>query len=123
MAQKSTVGLIPLLEHYQDLFKDEIGTASVHKAKLHVRPEAVPKFFKPRLVLFTTNDAIGAALDQLEAEEIVEKVAHSDWAAPIVAAPKRDGTFGSVEITKLLSMLIWMWITTPCQSQMSCLPR
>ena len=93
VAGKDTERLEPLLERYQGLFKDELGTASVHKAKLYVRPDAKPKFFKPRPVPFATKDAIGRALDQLEAEGIVEKVAHSEWAAPIVAVPKKDGTF------------------------------
>ena len=78
-----------------------MGTASVHKAKLHVHPDAVPKFFKPRSVPFATKDSIGAGLDKLEAEEIVEKVDHSDWAAPIVAVP-----IVSAVIIRSLSMLI-----------------
>ena len=82
-----------MLQRYQGLFKDELGTASVHKAKLHVHPGAVLKFFKPRSVPFATKDSIGAALDKLEVEEILEKVDHSDWAAPIVAVPKKDGTY------------------------------
>ena len=61
--------------------------------QLHVRPDALPKFFKPRPVPFATKDAIGAELDRLEVEGIVEKVTHSEWAAPIVAVPKKDGTF------------------------------
>ena len=93
VARKDTKRLEPLLERYQGLFKDELETASVHKAKLYVRPDAKPKFFKPRPVPFTTKDAIGRALHQLEAEGIVEKVAHSKWAAPIVVVPKKDGTF------------------------------
>ena len=51
------------------------------------------KFFKPRPVPFAVKDAIGKELDQLEKQGIIEKVDHSDWAAPIVAAPKKDGRF------------------------------
>ena len=57
---------------------------------MHVHLGAVPKFLKPHLP-YATKSAIGAELDQLEAEGIVEKVAHS--AAHIVAVPKRDGTY------------------------------
>ena len=32
------------------------------------------------------------ALDQLEADGVLEKVTHSDWAALIVTVPKRDGS-------------------------------
>ena len=101
VAHRNTEGLTPLLQCYQGLFKDEMGNASVHKAKLHVRPDAVPKFFKPRSVPLATKDSINAGLDKLEAEEIVEKVDHSDWAAPIVAVP-----IVSAVIIRSLSMLI-----------------
>ena len=36
---------------------------------------------------------IRADLDRLEAEGILEKVSHSNEAAPIVAVPKKDSTF------------------------------
>ena len=54
---------------------------------MHVHLGAVPKFLKPHLLPYATKSAIGAELDQLEAEGIVEKVVHS--AAHIVAVPKR----------------------------------
>ena len=37
--------------------------------------------------------AIGRDLDRMEQEDIVERVDHSDSAAPIVAVPKKDGSF------------------------------
>ncbi len=79
---------MPLLWRYKELFKEELGTATIHNTKLHVCPDAVPKFFKPHPMPFTTNGAIRAELDQLEAERIVEKVAHSEWAVHIVAVSK-----------------------------------
>lgn len=93
VAQAGPEGPISLLECYKELFKGELRTASVHKVQLHGHLDALPKFFKPHPVPFATKDAIGAELDRLETEGIMEKVAHSEWAAPIVAIPKRDGTF------------------------------
>ena len=93
VSREKTTELKPLLERFKDVFKDQLGTASIHEAKLHIRSDAVPKFFKPRSVPFSTKDVIGAELDRLEAEGILEKVSHSEWAAPIDAVPKKDGTF------------------------------
>ena len=93
VSREKTTELQTLLERYHNVFKDELGTASIHKAKLHVRADAVPKFFKPCSVPFSTKDAIRAELDCLEAEGILEKASHSEWAAPIIAVPKKDGTF------------------------------
>lgn len=42
---------------------------------------------------FAVKDAIGQELDRLEKQGIIEKVDHSDWAAPIVAVPKKDRRF------------------------------
>ena len=46
-----------------------------------------------RSVPFITKGAIGAEFDRLETEGILETVPHSEWAAPIVAVPRKDGTF------------------------------
>ena len=40
---------------------------------------------------FVIRDAVGHELDRLEADTIIEKAAHAEWAAPIVAVPKKDG--------------------------------
>ena len=39
------------------------------------------------------KEAIEQELERLEADGIIEKVPHSEWAAPIVAVPKKDGKF------------------------------
>jgi len=36
---------------------------------------------------------VGSELDRLEVAGIIERVTHTEWAAPIVAVPKRDGKF------------------------------
>ena len=85
--------LYMLFDKYKNIFKEELGTVSSHKATLQVRPGASPKFHKARPVPFAIKEAVGAQLDHLESEGILVKVKHSDWAAPIVAVPKQDGKF------------------------------
>ena len=85
--------LYTLFETHKNIFKEELGTISSHKATLQVRPGATPKFHKAHPVPFAIKEGIGTQLDELEAEGILVKVTHSDWAAPIVAVPKQDGKF------------------------------
>lgn len=100
VASGNTTGLDSLLDKHKAIFKDELGTVETYKATLQVRPDAQPKFYKPRPVPFATKDAIGAELERLEAEGILERVSHSTWAAPIVAVPKKMVTSVFAETTR-----------------------
>ena len=81
-----------LLTRYSDVFRDELGTIQSMKVKLHLQPNATPRFFKPRSVPFALKPAIEEELVRLESSGIVQRVSTSDWAAPIVPVPKKDGS-------------------------------
>ena len=81
----------PLLDKYADVFKDELGTLKLMKAQLQVQSQVAPKFCKPRPVPFALKEALEKELSRLEQLGILQKVNHSDWAAPIVVVPKGDG--------------------------------
>jgi len=80
-----------LQERYEEVFADTLGTITPFQAKLSVAPDAKPKFFKPRSVPFALREQVKNELDRLESEGVLVKTTYSDWAAPIVAVPKRDG--------------------------------
>ena len=82
-----------LLQKHEDLFKEELGTIQPHKATLHVETDATPRFFRPQPVPFAIKTAVGQELDRLEKQGVLRKVERSDWAAPIVVVPKKDGKF------------------------------
>lgn len=50
------------------------------------------KGIKASLVPYAIRGAIEWDLERLESLGVLEKVAFSDWAAPIVPVPKADGT-------------------------------
>ena len=80
-----------LLQKYESVFTEGIGTMTQYQAKLTLKPDTTPVFKKPRPVPFTLKDTLSQELDRLESDGIVEKVDHSDWASPIVPVPKGDG--------------------------------
>ena len=77
-----------LLDKYADVFKDELGTLKLMKAQLQVQSQVAPKFCKLRPVPFALKKALEKELSHLEQLGILQKVNHSDWAAPIVVVPK-----------------------------------
>ena len=89
---KSTGTLSDVLGRHEEVFSDELGCMSQFTAKLEVRPGATPRFCRARPVPFALKGAIERELDSLESKGVLEKVSHADWAAPIVAVPKSDGT-------------------------------
>ena len=87
---------------HPDLFKDELGgTVKTYRARLHVKPNTVPKFCKARPVPFAIKSAIEAELDQLESDGIITKVSHSEWLHPLFPFQKRMEGFLFVGITRL----------------------
>ena len=80
-----------LLKKYEGVFSGSQGAMKHFSAKLNVKEDVRPTFLKPRSVPFAIREAIEAELKRLEAEGIIEKVSHSDWAATIVPVPKDNG--------------------------------
>ena len=59
--------------------------------KLTVSPSAVPRFHWLRPVPYALKPLVEQELDKLEQAGVLERVDHSEWAAPIVTVPKCDG--------------------------------
>ena len=79
-----------LLIHYDDILKDSLGCCKV-KAHLHIKPNVMPKFCKPRSLPFAYREAVENDLNRLVAERVLEPINVSKWAAPIVVVPKTGG--------------------------------
>ena len=92
VSQHAVGSLDYLLDKYGEIFVDELGTINSFTAKLHVNSEDQPKFYKPRTVPYALKSVIDDEIDRLERDGILEKVTHSEWATPIVAVPKPDGS-------------------------------
>ena len=80
-----------LLDKYSEVFKEGLGKMSTFEASLHLKPGSRPKFFKARPVPFALKQAVERELERLKELGIIEKVTHSQWAAPVVPVPKGDG--------------------------------
>ena len=75
-----------LFQKYDMVFNEDLGTLQSAATTLHVKPNATPKFFKPRPVPYAIRESMELELDRLESTGIIEKVEHSDWAALVGCA-------------------------------------
>eukprot|EP00118_Oscarella_pearsei_P019665 m.210272 g.210272 ORF g.210272 m.210272 type:complete len:329 (+) comp39743_c0_seq9:1996-2982(+) len=99
---KQTSGAEELKKKYSELFRDEIGTLKGFRAKLRLKDDASPRFYRPRSVPYAFRQKIGEDLERMEKVGILEKIPTSRWASPIVPIPKADGSLricGDYKIT------------------------
>ena len=82
-----------LLEKYdQTVFKHGLGELREIKAKLKLNPSTQPKFCKPHPVPYTVKVKLRETLERVVMEGNLEKIDYSEWATPIVAVMKPDGS-------------------------------
>ena len=81
-----------IIGEFPDLFNEEVGCYKGMEVSFSVDDAVSPKFFKARNVPYAMRAKLDSALDDLLEKGIIEQVAHSNWAAPIVPVLKGDGS-------------------------------
>ena len=87
----STIKVERLLEQYKDVVQDQLGYYKNVKAKLYLKPDAVPKFHRPRPLPFAIKAKVEKELERQEKLGIIKKVDVSEWGTPIVPVVKPSG--------------------------------
>jgi len=78
-----------LVQKYPEVFQEGLGTLKHHRATLHLKPGATPRFCHLHSLPF---EQVEGELDRLVEKDILQKVDYSDWVAPTVLVPKSDGS-------------------------------
>ena len=81
-----------LLEKYGEVFQTGFGAMTRIKAHLTLKTGTRPIFCRFHSVLFAIRDKLGHELDRLEGQGLLQRVNYSEWAAPRVPVPKKDGS-------------------------------
>lgn len=81
-----------LLDKYQELFTDELGTITGEKAHLQLKDNTHPRFLKARSVPMALQPVVEKELKKLVSLGILTPVTASEFATPIVPVVKKDGT-------------------------------
>ena len=79
-----------LLQSFESIFKEELGTYKGDKAKIHIDPTVPPTFCKAWPFLYTMRELVEKELQHLETLGIIKLVKLLNWAAPIVSVLKPD---------------------------------
>ena len=74
------------------LFEKGYGHIKLYKASIQVREGAQPLFLKARPVSYALKEKVKQELQRLEDEGIIYKVSQSDWTAPVVLMPEKNGS-------------------------------
>ncbi len=81
-----------LLAKHLGLFQGGLGKMKRVKARIHMKPDVMPKFHRPRPVPFALRPRVEEERQRLVEQGTIEPVRHSDWATPIMAIVKPDRT-------------------------------
>ena len=84
--------LSEILQKYESVFMEGLGTFTGGRVTLHVDPQVKPKFFKARTLPISIKDKVEKELKKLESLGIITPVKNSQWAAPVVPVLKHNGT-------------------------------
>ena len=81
-----------LLDKYGQIFQPGLSTMTQFKAHLTLKPGTTPVFRRPHSVPFAIREKVSKELDRLEEQGVLRRVDYSEWAAPVVPVPKKDGS-------------------------------
>ncbi|XP_022226069.2 uncharacterized protein K02A2.6-like [Drosophila obscura] len=80
-----------LCNKYKEVFEPAIGTIKNFKASIYLKQNFVPKFYKSRPIPFAQMEKFKEEVKRLTDAGIWKAVKFSNWASPIVLAPKPGG--------------------------------
>ena len=83
-----SLSLQDILDGNSSVFSPELGTLKGATATIQLDPSAQPRFCNARTVPY----ALKGKIDRLMKEGVIEPIAFTEWAAPIVPVLKKDGT-------------------------------
>lgn len=92
MLSQGETALEAVLKKHSELFTDGLGHMKGITAKLTIKPGSTPRFIKARPVPYALRPKVEKELDNLVNSGVLEPVAISDWATPIVPVLKKNGS-------------------------------
>ena len=87
----STIVSDDIEQKYEDIFHG-IGKLENYKLKFHINSEVEPIAQRMYIIPFTIREKVSRKLDELESQNIIEKVNdQTPWVSPVIVVPKPSG--------------------------------
>ena len=83
--------IMAMLEKYSSVFEGKLGTISATKHRIRLKPGSSPVHMNPYRAGPDKRDRIRKEIEYQLAAGVIEP-AQSEWASPVLLAPKKDGT-------------------------------
>jgi len=80
-----------MLHKFPGVFQKDVGCIRGYTATIRLRENVKPIFKKSRSVPYALQPALGAELDRMQRDGIIEPTDNSEWATPLVIVPKSNG--------------------------------
>ncbi|KAF2894395.1 hypothetical protein ILUMI_11781, partial [Ignelater luminosus] len=83
---ENTIGEVTnkIKHEFSDLFDGTLGKYKYVTVRVDIVPSVLPKFCKPRSILFAFKAGVEQELNRMKREEIITKIGNSKWATPLV---------------------------------------
>ena len=84
-----------LLQRFESIFsqdKWDLGSCDLHKLRIQLKEDARPSRVPYRAMNPTKRKDLKSKVEKLKENDLIEPT-HSEWAAPTVLVPKRDGSY------------------------------
>ena len=120
-----TETLSDILKRHDKVFNKGLGTIKGFKADIKLQDDANSVFCKAQPVPYALCQKVQEELDPLESQGVVKKVEQSDWASPIVCAPKKDksiricGDFKAHTHCQTQRMYSPLWAVELCSARLT----
>ena len=80
-----------MLTEFDPMWDGSLGEINVVKHHIQLKPEAQPVLQRPYRAGFKSRDFVSEEVDRMLKAGVIEP-AQSEWASPVVCAPKQDGS-------------------------------
>lgn len=94
------IAVAKVLNDFPSVFSGKLGLLNKRKFELHLKDEAKPSYFKPRVVTYALKELVEQEINRLVDENIIQPVDSSEYGTPIVPILKPDGSIHCVGTIK-----------------------